>query len=146
MSTGTFGAGQYGGVATSVARLALPTSPGVFPVELTGLAAGGHLLRASARLHGKPWGEDRLRFVWEEASPEAPMDRKWLMRTAETTGGTMTELSRAGFDELAKRLPPVQERSEVRARHYPCSTAAWLWLTALLFLSEWGLRRWKGLP
>jgi hypothetical protein len=73
------------------------------------------------------------------------MDRRWLKTTAESTGGTMLEAQAAGFDELAAKLPPVAEGSEIKGRYYPCATPWWLALTALLFLGEWGLRRWKGL-
>ena len=70
-----------GGARAVAAR---ETEPGVYQIDLTGLTPGPQLLRASARVRGRAWGEDEVRFVWE-AAVEAPMDRAWLSRAASLT-------------------------------------------------------------
>ena len=120
------------------------TEPGVFSIELTGLSVGAHTLRAVAKLHGRAWGEDQVRFTWEGAAAEAPMDRRWLKRAAEAGGGSMDELASAQAHALLDRLPPVRLEAEVQRQIYPWASPAWLWCTISLFLLEWALRRWQG--
>ena len=127
-------------------REALPQEiePGIYAIELTGLAAGAHRLKASAKLRGRPWGEDHIRFQWEAGVSDAPMDRRWLKNVADATGGALTDLIAADGAELLEKLPPVRPEAEVKRRYYPWASSWWLWLTAALFILEWGLRRWKG--
>lgn len=122
------------------------SQPGVFSVELTGLSPGAHRLRARAKVRGRPWGEDQIAFRWEAPSARAPMDRRWLKRAADLGGGAFVDLAAADVEALLSKLPPVVEESEVARRYYPWLSPLWLWLTAGLFLAEWGLRRWKGHP
>ena len=119
------------------------TAPGEYAVELTGLAAGTHRLRASVRLRGRAWGTDAESFVWQPA-PDAPMDRAWLTRAAAAGGGAFFDLGRASADELLARLPPARPESETARRLRPFSSPAWLALTALLLLAEWAWRRRAG--
>ncbi len=130
-----------GGPAREVA--ARETEPGVYAVELTGLAPGTHRLRATARVRGRAWGEDSESFVWEPAA-DAPMDRAWLTRAASAAGGEFYDLSRADARSLLAKLPPPRPESEVVRRLRPFSSAPWLALTAALLLLEWALRRRKG--
>lgn len=117
---------------------------GVFSIELTGLAPGTHRLRAVAKLRGRPWGQDELRFSWEAATAEAPMDRRWLERAAAEGGGAFEDLAGADAAALLERLPPVRQEVDVSRRSYPWASPFWLWLTLSCFLAEWGLRRWRG--
>jgi uncharacterized membrane protein len=119
------------------------TEPGVYEVELTGLAPGAHHLRATARVRGRAWGEDAESFVWEPAT-DAPMDRAWLTRAAAAGGGDFFDLSRADARDLLAKLPPPRPESEVVRRLRPFSSVPWLAFTAVLFLLEWALRRKKG--
>lgn len=118
--------------------------PGIYAIELTGLAAGTHRLKASAKLRGRPWGEDQINFLWEPGLTGAPMDRRWLKNAADATGGTLADLSAADAAGLLEKLPPTRREAEVKRRYYPWAEPWWLWLTAALFIAEWGLRRWKG--
>jgi hypothetical protein len=119
------------------------TEPGVYAVELTGLAPGAHRLRATARVRGRAWGEDAESFVWEPAA-DAPMDRAWLTRAAASGGGDFHDLSRTDARDLLAKLPPPRPESEVVRRLHPFSSAPWLALTAALLLLEWALRRKNG--
>jgi hypothetical protein len=125
-------------------RPAQEIQPGVFSIELTGLSPGTHWLKALAKLRGRPWGEDRLRFHWASAPPELPMDQKWLREVAELSGGSMQEISAAEATGLLGRLPPARREFETRRRLQPWASPIWLGLTAAAFLAEWGLRRLKG--
>lgn len=130
-----------GGPAREVA--ARETEPGVYAVELTGLASGTHRLRASARVRGRAWGSDSESFVWEPAA-DAPMDRAWLARAAAAGGGEFHDLARTSAEELLAKLPPARPESEILRRFHPFSSAPWLALTGVLLLLEWALRRRKG--
>lgn len=118
-------------------------APGEYALELTGLAAGAHRLRATATLRGRPWGEASLRFLWEPAA-ERPMDRAWLSRAAEAGGGAFVELSAEGPARLLALLPPPREESEVRRRLRPFDGAPWLALAFALLALEWAWRRRRG--
>ncbi len=122
------------------------TEPGVFEIELTGLAVGPHTLRARATYRGRPWGEDTVRFDWQPPSAEAPVDRRWLKKVADATGGTLSDVSSADAAALLDKLPPVREEAEVSRRYAPAASPFWLAATALLWLAEWALRRRRGLP
>ena len=121
------------------------SEPGVFSIELTGLKPGKHSLRAVAKLRGRPWGEDSVSFNWEAAAAQAPMDRRWIKRAADESGGTATELATADAAALLSQLPPVREEAQVRRRYHPALSGGWLALAAALLLAEWALRRWRGL-
>jgi hypothetical protein len=120
------------------------TEPGVYSIELTGLAAGPHKVRASARVRGRDWGEDSVRFTWEPGQEE-PMDRGWLTKAAAAGGGKFHDLSVAARpDELLDLLPLPSPREETVHRHRPFISPFWLAFAALLFLLEWALRRRSG--
>jgi len=119
------------------------SEPGVYSIELTGLAPGAHKVRASARVRGLPWGEDNVRFTWEPAQEE-PMDRGWLTKAAAAGGGVFLDLAAASPDELLKLLPPPRPREETVRRLRPFVSPWWLALAGLLFLLEWALRRRSG--
>lgn len=118
--------------------------PGVYAVELLGLSPGAHKVRASARVRGRPWGDDEVRFMWEPVQDE-PMDRNWLTKAAAAGGGKFQDLSvSARPDELLDLLPSPSPREETVRRLRPFISPLWLSLAALLFLAEWVLRRRSG--
>ncbi|UPT72607.1 MAG: hypothetical protein M0D55_11635 [Elusimicrobiota bacterium] len=119
------------------------TEPGAYAVELVGLAPGAHKIRASARLRGRPWGEDEARFSWEPAQEE-PMDRGWLSKAAAAGGGRFLDLATASAEDALSALPPPRPRDETTRRRRPFASPAWLALAAALFLLEWALRRRAG--
>ncbi len=135
---------QPGGTTREL--LPAETEPGLFTIELTGLKDGAHRLKALAKLRGRAWGEDEVRFDWKGASGEAPMDRRWLERAAQAGGGEMKDLNAADASALLGKLPPQHLESEVSRRAYPWASPFWLWMTMALFILEWGLRRWQGQP
>ncbi|MBI4348799.1 MAG: hypothetical protein HY553_18315, partial [Elusimicrobia bacterium] len=118
--------------------------PGVFDVELTGLAEGPHELRAVARYRGQAWGEDRARFVWHPRPPESPLNRRRLQELAERSGGRYADLDRAPVPDWLEALPPVRREAEVLRRFNPWDAQAWLWLVAALLTLEWLMRRRLG--
>jgi uncharacterized membrane protein len=120
-------------------------APGTFSVELTGLKEGSHRLRASARRNGRPWGEDSVRFSWQPAGAEPPMDRAFLERAAKAGGGRFLPLKDARPEDLLAGLPPVREERRLNRRYLPFTSPWWLGLALLLLLTEWALRRSRGL-
>ncbi|MBI5202303.1 MAG: hypothetical protein HY925_12005 [Elusimicrobia bacterium] len=118
--------------------------PGVFDVELTGLAEGPHELRAVARYRGQAWGEDRARFTWHPRPPESALNRRRLQEAAGRSGGEYSDLDRVPVSAWLDRLPPVRRESEVLRRTNPWDSTAWLWLAAVLLTLEWLLRRRLG--
>lgn len=120
------------------------TEPGTYAVELLGLAPGSHKVRASARVRGRAWGTDEVRFAWEPVQDE-PMDRNWLMKAAAAGGGKFQDLSvMARPDELLDLLPLPSPRDETVRRLRPFISPFWLAFAAFLFLLEWALRRRAG--
>lgn len=131
------------GAAREVA--ARETEPGVYEVDLTGLAPGPQRLRATARVRGRAWGADEVRFVWE-APAQAPMDQAWLSAVATAGGGSFFDLASASPDQVLARLPPPRVEAAVTRRLRPFSTPWWLALAAALLAAEWAWRRRLGLP
>jgi uncharacterized membrane protein len=120
------------------------TEPGVYAIELTGLTPGAHKVRASARVRGRNWGADEVRFTWEPAQEE-PMDRSWLIKAAAAGGGKFQDLSvQARPDELLDLLPLPHPREETVRRLHPFISPLWLLIAGCLFLLEWALRRRSG--
>jgi uncharacterized membrane protein len=135
---------EPGGTPRAVS--ARETEPGSWRLELTGLKPGLHALRASASVRGKPWGDDKVEFRWDGPAADAPMDLRWLKKVADASGGGLSDLASADADALLDKLPPVVQSSEVTRRYKPAASPWWLLLAGLLLLSEWGLRRRRGLP
>ena len=119
------------------------TEPGSYAVELTGLSPGAQKVKASARLRGRAWGEDEVRFSWESAQEE-PMDRSWLAKAAAAGGGKVFDLSTDGSAGPLSLLPAARPSDEAVRRRRPFAGAPWLALAGLLFLLEWALRRRAG--
>lgn len=119
------------------------TEPGSYAIELLGLAPGTHKVRASARVRGRAWGEDEVRFAWEPVQDE-PMDRGWLTKAAAAGGGRFVELAAVRPGELLDLLPPPSPREESLRRLRPFRSPLWLALAGLLLLLEWALRRRSG--
>jgi uncharacterized membrane protein len=119
------------------------TEPGAYAVELTGLSPGPQRVRAVARVRGRAWGEDEVRFTWETQSEE-PMDRAWLTKAAALGGGKFYDMTAARPDELLSSLPAPSPRDETVRRMRPFVSPLWLGLAAILFLLEWALRRRAG--
>lgn len=119
------------------------TEPGAYAVELTGLAAGSQSVRAHARVRGRAWGSDEIRFAWEPIQDE-PMDRGWLTKAAAAGGGVFVDIAAARPKELLELLPPPRPRAETVRRLRPFVSPFWLALAACLFLLEWALRRRSG--
>ncbi len=119
------------------------TEPGAYAVELVGLSPGAQTVRASARLRGRVWGEDEVRFAWEPAQEE-PMDRGWLSKAAAAGGGRFLDLATATADEALADLPAPRPRDETVRRRRPFASPVWLALAAALLALEWALRRRAG--
>ncbi len=120
------------------------TEPGAYAIELTGLIPGAQKVRASARVRGRPWGEDEVRFTWEPAQEE-PMDRSWLTKAAEAGGGRFFDLNDLNRPEpVLDLLPSPRPRDETLRRLRPFLSPFWLAFAALLMLLEWALRRRSG--
>ncbi len=120
------------------------TEPGAYAIELTGLSAGAHTLRASARVRGRAWGGDEVRFSWEPGHEE-PMDRAWLTKAALAGGGKCVDMSlSARPDELLDLLPSPRPRDEAVRRLRPFMSPFWLFFAFGLFILEWALRRRAG--
>jgi uncharacterized membrane protein len=121
------------------------SAPGVYSIELTGLAPGPQALKAVAKYRGRPWGQDSVKFQWEAAAADAPMDRRWIKRAAEALGGSAAELVSTDAAALLSSLPPVREEAQISRRYHPAAAVPWLALAAGLLALEWALRRWRGL-
>ncbi|PIR18590.1 MAG: hypothetical protein COV48_06675, partial [Elusimicrobia bacterium CG11_big_fil_rev_8_21_14_0_20_64_6] len=116
------------------------TEPGAYAIELTGLAPGTHKVRATARVRGRAWGGDEVKFTWEPAQEE-PMDRGWLTKAAAAGGGIFVDVASVRPQELLDLLPPSVPREETVRRLRPFISPFWLALAGGLFLLEWALRR-----
>jgi len=120
------------------------TEPGVYSIELTGLTPGTHKVRASARVRGRPWGDDEVKFSWEPVQDE-PMDRPWLTKAAAAGGGKFVDMNlSARPDELLDLLPLPSPKEESVRRLRPFISPLWLFLAGILFFLEWALRRRSG--
>ncbi|MBI5883915.1 MAG: hypothetical protein HZB91_12520 [Elusimicrobia bacterium] len=128
----------------SVSVWAREKEAGMFQIELTGLKEGVHRLRVTARRNGKPWGSDSVRFSWQPAGAEPPMDRRFLEAVAKAGGGRFVPLSAARPEDLLAGLPPVREERRLSRRYFPWTSPYWLALSLLLFFAEWAVRRSRG--
>ena len=136
---------------TNVIRLpaeASATEPGVFESAFVPREPGAYLAEvvvtdaqgAEAGRAEAGWTTD---FAAEEFRSLQP-NRALLAEIARKTGGEIIAADKLG--DFARSLPnrkaPITE-----AVTLPLWNQAWVFLFALVcFVSEWGLRRWKGLP
>jgi hypothetical protein len=114
----------------------VPRFSGGFRVEaVVTNAAGVEVGRSSAG-----WSTDLEAEEFKSLTP----NRAWLESTARKTGGQV--VSPAELASLARALPtrtaPVMEPWSFPLWHTPALFA----FALACFVSEWGLRRWKGLP
>ena len=114
----------------------VPRQSGPYRVQVDAKASDGSVI-----------GSDQNGWVSEPANEEFESlvpDRKLLEQIAKDTGGEVIELDEV--DRLVKQLPkkmaPIMDTKLIPWWHN-----GWIFLLALgLLVSEWGLRRWKGLP
>ncbi len=114
----------------------VPRSAGIYRAKITGAAADASDI-----------GTRETGWVAEPATEEFKVlrpNRELLQRLAEKTGGEVLEMD--GLDEFVQSLPnrkvPITEQ-----RINPIWHTWPVFVCALgLFITEWGLRRWKGLP
>lgn len=124
------------------------TEAGVYETTYVARDTGGY--RATARVVSAlgaqvgsvetGWSTDLMAEEFRSLQPNAAL----LAEIARRTGGEV--ISVAGLDDFARGLPnrraPIMEAWTMPAWHTP-----WLFGFALVCLvSEWGLRRWKGMP
>ena len=126
----------------------VPDAPGQYAATFAPRDAGAYLANVEVTdRSGKILGHAQAGWVNDPAGDEfrslAP-NRALLEELARRTGGEVIPWS--GLDSLAKKLgrspaPVSEELSE------PLWQQSWVFLAVLAcFLSEWGWRRWKGLP
>lgn len=136
---------------THVIRLRAEPSPseaGLYTATFVPRTAGGFrastvVTNAEGLEHGRAetgWSSDPAADEFRSLTPNTAL----LESIARITGGEI--LRPAGLDELVKRLPqkkaPVMEAWSEPLWHTP-----WMFAFALVCLAtEWGLRRWRGLP
>lgn len=136
---------------TNQARLRAEPSdhePGLYMAEYSSRHAGAFRAAAVATDEtGAEIGRSEIGWSTELSSQEfhslAP-NRALLEDIARRTDGAV--LSASGLAKFAKSLPqrqaPVMENWTYPVWHNP----AWFLLALACFVSEWGIRRWKGLP
>ncbi len=108
---------------------------GVYRVSVEATAADGTLI--GSRDSG--WVADSDSAEFARLKP----NRDYLQRIAERTGGEVIELD--DLDRLTRQLPtrpaPYMEKKEVSWWHN-----GWIFaLVVTLLVTEWGIRRWKGM-
>lgn len=124
------------------------TAPGVFRGELSDLVAGTHRLKAVVRRGREFWGEDEIVFRWS-SSPDAgagPTNRAALVQAASSLGGEYADLEGVRLGGWLSRLPPERRGREVLRRIPLWNAPGWLWAVVALLVTEWFLRRRRGLP
>lgn len=114
----------------------VPRQPGPYRVEVQARAADGSVIGSSR----SGWVSEPANAEFEQLVP----NRRFLEQVASNTGGELVELNQ--LNGLVRKLPsasaPVTE-----TKLNPWWHNSWMFLAAIGFLvSEWGLRRWKGLP
>ena len=136
------------GTEVKLTAQSVDEAAGLFAVNYVPRQQGPYRVEVSAKASdGSDIGSCRSGWVSEPANAEFERlspNREFLEQIAAKTGGEVVELDR--IDRLVSRLPstnaPVME-----TKLNPWWHTTWLFLTALgLLVSEWGLRRWKGLP
>lgn len=138
-------------VSSTAVRLraeASPTEPGLYQVTFMPRERGAYRVTASvtnaagAPLHRveSGWATDAVGEEFASLEPNVAL----LEALARDTGGELVPVE--DLADFVARLParsaPVMESWSAPAWHTP-----WLFALALaLFVTEWGFRRWKGLP
>ncbi len=121
--------------------------PGLFTAEFVCAEPGNYLVKALVNdAAGIRLGEGEAGWSWNPHAEEFRSllpNRAFLEEIAEKSGGRVVELDELG--ELVRELPemeaPITEKWAKPLWHQP-----WIFSIAILmFASEWGLRRWKGL-
>ena len=144
-------ANASGGAATNALRLPAEPSvkePGLYQLTYVPRATGGY--QATAYVTNDVGAEiGRAQAGWstdlaaEEFRSLTP-DVSLLETIAHRTGGQI--ISADHLDEFARKLPrkqaPVMESWTYPLWHTPAMFA----FALICFVSEWGLRRWKGMP
>jgi hypothetical protein len=149
VETVTFGAGAEG--TTTPIRLqaeAAGTEPGLFQTTYVPRSTGGYRARAivtnaAGAEVGRAeagWSTDLAAEEFRSLTPNVA----FLEELARKTGGEV--IVATDLEKFAKRLPqlsaPVMETWSYPAWHTPLMFA----FALACLLTEWGLRRWKGLP
>ncbi len=114
----------------------VPREPGGYRATVTATAADG----SEVGQHESGWTAEPAAEEFAQLRP----NRRWLKDLAEQTGGEVVDAD--GLERLVADLPnrkvPITE-----AWIYPLWHRPVIFLIALLcLLTEWGLRRWNGLP
>lgn len=114
----------------------IPRQPG-------GYRARAVVTNAAGLEHGRAdagWSTDLAAEEFRSLVPNLPL----LEAIARTTGGEV--IRPEGLDDLVRRLP-TRQAPVMEAWARPLWHTPWMFALALVcLLSEWGLRRWKGLP
>lgn len=123
-------------------------APGEYVATFTPRAAGAY--RAQVAVKGADGGDAGSREIGWASEPQTEefrtlgVNRDWLARVAEETGGEMVPADRlerfvAGLPN--RKLPVVETWTYPLWHRWP------VFLLAIVCLvGEWGLRRWKGMP
>lgn len=122
--------------------------PGIYAASYWSPHRGLYRVDASIRAaDGSEVGDATSGWASDPAAAEMRrlgIDRDWLETVARETGGEVVSADRleSFVADLPNRKMPVVEIWEYPVWHRP-----WIMLAAMLCLcTEWGLRRWKGLP
>jgi uncharacterized membrane protein len=126
----------------------VPDQPGVFSAAFNASDAGAYLAEAEVLDSlNKPVGRAEAGWVNDPASAEfQSLEPNWtlLAELARRTGGEVLTLDalRGVAERLSQRPAPAEE-----VWSYPVWHRSGIFLLVLAcFLTEWGWRRWKGLP
>lgn len=123
------------------------TEPGLYAAQFIPRASGGYLAEAVVTdANGVEIGRAQIGWTADPAAEEfrsLKPNRALLENLARQTGGEIisaTELA-AFAEKLPRRSAPVTETITTPLWHKPLVFA----LALACFISEWGLRRWKGM-
>jgi uncharacterized membrane protein len=136
------------GTEVKLNAVPLDDAAGRFGVTYVPRQAGPYLVEIEAKgSDGALIGTRRSGWVSEPASTEFQNlipNRALLEQIANDTQGELVELNQ--LDRLVGRLP-TRSAPVMETKLNPWWHNSWIFLLALgLLVSEWGLRRWKGLP
>ena len=135
---------QQGGARRTMTLSRLPTAPGVFEGQITGLAAGEyHAWVLSPAAEGRPWAVDFHVEAPRRELAQRSLDRPALVQAATLTDGVFTPFPLAAG--LPERIPPGQPVAlETREPVVLWNRPELLLLFLGLLTTEWLLRkRWR---